>query len=154
MNTFCPVIVVGVIMTQFGNVALLEAQQPMDELPHYKALGMIESGCNDYAVGLKGERSRYQFSKATWQEHSNRPFSFAYRTDFATEAAKHYSNRLRNIFSQDRHMFPTDEEFYVMWNWGPRKFKAVGYDLRRVPHVVFEAAQRFSNLVYMYKNNN
>lgn len=154
MNPFSPAIVIGIIATNFGSVVMLQANQPDCERPSLKALAMIESGVNDYAVGKKGERSRYQISKATWKESSNRPFSFAYREDFATEAAIHYKNRIANRFMQECGHYPTDLDFYVMWNWGPKKYRAVKYNYHKVPAVVRDAAQRYSNLVYMYKNLN
>lgn len=154
MNPLSPLIIIGVIVTNMGTVLMTEATQPAYEQAHLRALAMIETGIDDYAVGKKGERSRYQFSKATWREVSNRPFSFAHRVEFSTEAALHYTNKLRNRYMQEQGVFPTDAAFYVMWNWGPRKFKAVGYDMTKVPPVVLDAAQRFSNLVYMYKNLN
>ncbi len=124
------------------------------ERPQFRALAMIETGIDDYAVGRKGERSRYQISKTTWKEVSNRPFTFAHRVEFATEAAERYKNKLYNRYMQEQGCFPTDEAFYVMWNWGPRKFKNVGYDMTRVPVVVLDAAHRYANLVHMYKNLN
>lgn len=154
MNYFCPVIVIGIIASNAGAAVILETKTLEYDQPHLRALAMIESGVDDYAVGKKGERSRYQITKSTWREISNRPFTFAHRVEFATEAAMHYTNKLRNRYMQEQGVFPTDEAFYVMWNWGPRKFRAVGYDMTRVPPVVLDAAHRFSNLKYMYKNLN
>lgn len=154
MNINSPVTIIGTIITNLGIVVMLQANQPEYDQAHLRALAMIESGIDDHAIGKKGERSRYQITKATWREVSNRPFSFAHRVEFATEAALHYTNKLRNRYMQDQGCAPTDEAFYVMWNWGPRKFKAVGYDMTRVPPVVLDAAHRFSNLKYMYKNLN
>lgn len=38
------------------------------------AIALVESNNNDKAQGSYGERSRYQITKETWEEHSSIPF--------------------------------------------------------------------------------
>lgn len=149
-----PVVIVAIFMTSTGFCAMTETIVPPHEQPFLRALGEIESGNNDKAVGTLGERSRYQFRKETWLEVSNRPFSFAHKTTVAAQAAMRYVNVLSNRFHIKTGRRPSELDYYIMWNWGFSKYERAKFDTHRVPLEVRDAAFRFSNLVYKYSNNN
>ncbi len=149
-----PVVIVAVFLTSTGYFAMTQTIVPPQEQPFLRALGELESGNNDHAVGMLGERSRYQFRKDTWKEVSNRPFSFAYKTEFATAAAMTYINVLSNRFYTKTGKRPTELDYYIMWNWGFAKYERAKFNTYKVPREVRDAAFRFSNLVFKYSNNN
>lgn len=41
------------------------------------AIAQVESGCDDEAIGAQGERGRFQFTRALWEEFSQVPFERA-----------------------------------------------------------------------------
>jgi len=143
-----------IVMTSLGATLMTSSELPIHKQPTLKALGMIESGENDYAVGTKGERSRYQMSKDAWYESSNYHYRNAIDIKISSDAAQNYLNRLSNKFYQRKGRRPEAHELYVMWNWGFRKFANKEFDFSRCPKVVRDNATRFSNLVYLYSNPN
>ena len=154
MNPSTAAIIVGIIWTTTGPVTVLSSPVDMWEVPKLKALAMIESGCNDFAKGKKGERSRYQILPSTWKEVSNKSFSSALYPQIASQAASCYLNRLSNRFYTTNLRRPSDLDLYVMWNWGFAKYERAEFKYEKVPAKVRDAAERFSNLVYMYKQHN
>lgn len=153
MNTTAAIIA-GIVWTTTGPVAVLSSTVDMWNTPKLRALAMIETGCNDFAIGKLGERSRYQIKRSTWKEVSNKKFELAFYTQVASEAAACYLNRLSNRYYVANHRRPSDMELYVMWNWGFAKYERRGFQFERVPAKVRDAAERFSNLVFMYKQHN
>lgn len=112
-----------------------------------KALGQVESGDNDQAVGKAGEVSRYQIKPDLWRRYSgglNRPSDW--RNPWiawlvATDILKERSD----AFAQKRRRPPTAYELYVLWN-APRQLET------RVTKTVSERARRFANLVQKYEH--
>lgn len=145
--------VIGIMLLP-GPTVLLGSQVPPSEQSFLRALGEIESGSDDYAVGKLGERSRYQIRRETWAECSNKSFSHAHNLRIAVEAAMNYSSVLSNRYKQQQGCIPDNVAFYIMWNWGYDNFRKVGFNLHRVPIPVLKAAHRFQNLVYKYQSNN
>jgi hypothetical protein len=148
-------IIVGIAMSAIGEPFVMFAPAlPAYEQPILKALGQIESGGDDSIVGRLGERSRYQILKATWKECSNKPFSFAYHKDIASNAAATYLNILSNNYYVATLRRPSELDLYVMWNWGFSNYRNIKFNYIKAPAIVRDAAERFTNLVYQYKNNN
>lgn len=156
MNPFVTT-VVGLILTASPAspvIVLLGSKIPPSEQSFLKALGEIESGNNDYVVGKLGERSRYQIRRETWSECSNIPFTASHFVLYSSAAAINYSNILCNRYKQEQGVEPDNISFYIMWNWGFSKYKRVGFNTKRVPYKVLDAAHRFQNLVFKYQNQN
>ncbi len=109
-----------------------------------EALGMIESGNNDRAVGKAGEISRYQIKKDIWWKHSASP-TFWDRNEAWRVAEKVLAQRMA-----DYHRYtgraPDPFDIYVLWN-APGQFRTVRYQKQRISPVVSERAARFANLL-------
>jgi len=109
-----------------------------------EALGMIESGNNDRAVGGAGEISRYQIKKSVWRKYSS---SSRYSDkDHAWQVAERVFSNLVAEFQRSTGRTPDPFELYVLWN-APGHFQATGYKRNRISKVVAERAKRFANLV-------
>jgi len=109
------------------------------------ALGMIETGNNDSAVGGLGEVSRYQIMPSVWKTYSA---SRSYRDlDTATDVAKRHWTSLYEYFQKKNEREPTDFDMYVLWNTRFGYYAAKGFDPGRLHPVVRDRAQRFANLV-------
>jgi hypothetical protein len=108
------------------------------------ALGIIESGDDDHAVGGAGEVSRYQIKKNIWRAYSsssrfwdkNEAWRIVQRVLAARVGAYHrYTGHAPAAF-----------DIYVLWN-APGQYQCVGYKQKRISRVVAERANRFTNLV-------
>ncbi|PYM10170.1 MAG: hypothetical protein DME18_16820 [Verrucomicrobia bacterium] len=109
-----------------------------------EALGMIESGNNDRAVGRAGEISRYQIKKNVWRKYSS---SSRYSDmDHAWQVAEQVFSIRVDEFQRSTGRSPDSFELYVLWN-APGQFRAAGYKRSRISKVVAERAERFANLV-------
>ena len=113
-------------------------------LPVLEALGLIESGNNDRAIGKDGEVSRYQILPAVWRKHTE---SRGYG-DKATAGvvAQRHLEFLQSRFRVHTGRDPSDFDLYVMWNAGVSYYKRVGFNARRVHPIIRERAGRFVNL--------
>lgn len=127
---------------------------PIYEQPVLKALGQIETGEQDFAVGLLGEKSRYQIRAVTWKENSNKPYAYSYKPEVAALVALAYLNRLSNQYYIVLKRRPSELDLYVMWNWGFNNYARVNFEFARAPHSSRDAAQRFANLIYKYNSKN
>jgi hypothetical protein len=130
--------VVGLIL--FGSVSGLNC----NALTVREALGMVESGNNDRAVGRAGEISRYQIKKSVWRKYSASP-KYADK-DHAWQVAERVFSTLVREFQLSTSRKPDPFELYVLWN-APGQFRGSGYKRNRVSKVVAERAIRFANLV-------
>jgi hypothetical protein len=102
-----------------------------------EALGMIESGNNDYARGKAGEVSRYQIKPAVWEyfskskDYDNEPEAWQVAFQIIeTRAAG---------FKATHHRAPNAFEIYVLWN-APR-------EIEHPSPAVSDRATRFANLI-------
>jgi hypothetical protein len=112
-----------------------------------EALGMIESGNNDQAVGSLGEISRYQILPRVWRSYSR---SWNYRNlEHATEVAEKHLTFLEVNFMRRAGREPTDFDRYVLWNAGLTYYARVGFSPSRVASVIRERASRYVNLRHM-----
>ena len=128
------------------------AQNDLSLLNVYRqfALGMIETGNNDRAVGRAGEVSRYQIMPSVWKRYSS---TLDYRNpEVSTEVARQHWVYLHNYFKKKTQREPTDFDMYVLWNTHYGYYARKGFDPRRVHRVVRDRAQRFCNLVDLPAN--
>ena len=109
------------------------------------ALGMLETGNNDSAVGGLGEVSRYQIMPSVWKSYSS---SRSYRDlDVATEVARQHWASLYEYFKKKNEREPTNFDMYVLWNTRHGYYAAKGFSPGRLHPVIRDRAQRFTNLV-------
>ena len=108
------------------------------------ALGMIESGDDDHAVGSAGEISRYQIKKGIWRAYSSSA-NYCDQNEAWRIAQKILAGRIEEYHRQTRRA-PAPFDIYVLWN-APGQFQSVGYQPKRLSQVVAERATRFANLV-------
>lgn len=114
------------------------------EFSRLEAIGMIESGNNDSAIGGVGEISRFQIKPAIWQRYSQ---SRAYRNvEIASTVAERYLAWLETMFRQRTGREPSNFDRYVLWNGGPSYYAKIGFSPARVHPTIRERARRFANL--------
>jgi len=108
------------------------------------ALGAIESGDDDHAVGYAGEVSRYQIKKNIWRAYSSS--SRFWDKNEAWRIAEQVLAVRVDAYRRHTGHAPAAFDIYVLWN-APGQFQRVGYQQRRISRVVAERATRFTNLV-------
>lgn len=102
-------------------------------MDRWSALSMLETGNNDYAVGQRGEVSRYQILPALW------PGGDPQNHQEALAAAKGIMQVRLTRFEKVHKRPATDFEFYVLWN--------APWQADHPSHTVADRAERFANLV-------
>lgn len=113
--------------------------------PRLFALGMIETGNNDSAIGGLGEVSRFQIMPSVWKHYNS---SRSYRNlNVATEVARQHWRSLYDYFKEKSDREPTDFDMYVLWNTRYGYYASKGFEPVRLSPVVRDRAQRFTNLV-------
>ena len=108
------------------------------------ALGAIESGDDDHAVGYAGEVSRYQIKKNIWRAYSSS--SRFWDKNEAWRIAEQVLAVRVDAYRRHTGHAPAAFDIYVLWN-APGQFQRVGYQQKRISRVVAERATRFTNLV-------
>ena len=108
------------------------------------ALGMLESGDDDTAVGAVGEVSRYQIKPWIWRQYST--CEEYQNRELSTQVAGQHLAELQRIFRKRAKREPDDFDLYVLWNAGPTYYGRIGFDQTRVHPVVRERARRYANL--------
>jgi len=109
------------------------------------ALGMIETGNDDGAIGGLGEVSRFQIMPSVWKQYST---SRNYRNlDDSTEVARQHWVSLHDYFKKKTDREPTDFDMYVLWNTRYGYYASKGFTPHRLSAVVRDRAQRYANLV-------
>ena len=106
------------------------------------AVAIVETGGNPRAVGSKGERGLYQFTRATWQQHTKHSHYEAHDPKFSRMIAqKHYDWLYSNL---SRRGFPPSPYWLaVAWNSGlSRTTKG------KPPSMSRRYGERVSNLVF------
>lgn len=116
-------------------LALCFESQAMDR---WGALSQIESGNDDFAVGIAGEISRYQIRPEVWQQYAPTSAKWDNPQDALAVAKKAMDFRCAG-FERKWHRVPTDFEFYVLWN-------APG-QVDQPCEAVATRAKRFCNLI-------
>jgi hypothetical protein len=112
---------------------------------HFAALGQIESGGDDHAVGAAGEVSRHQILPAMWRKLA-RPGDDPTREPDARRVA-------RQLWIEDWRRFivatgdaPTPSEAYALWA-APTSFRRKGYRFGALSPSFRSKCVRFANLV-------
>ena len=82
-----------------------------------EALGMIESGNDDAAVGRAGEVSRFQIKPAIWRRYS--PTDSYRNFQVSRSVAEQHLTDLEETFRRRTGREPDDFDLYVLWNAGP-----------------------------------
>lgn len=109
------------------------------------ALGMIETGNEDSAVGSAGEVSRYQLSPQVWRNYSSCG-DYA-NPVVAAEVARMHWAFLANYFRNRSGRAPTDFDMYVLWNTTYGYYERRSFAVSKISKTVGERAERFVNLV-------
>ncbi len=113
-------------------------------LSRLEALGMIETGNNDAAIGTAGEVSRYQIKPWIWRLYSQ---SEGYQNHhLSSEVAEKYLAALEQLFRDRTSREPDDFDRYVLWNAGPTYYARIGFAQSRVHPVIRDRARRYVNL--------
>lgn len=109
------------------------------------ALGMIETGNDDSAVGGLGEVSRFQIMPSVWRHYNA---SRSYRNpNVSAEVARQHWAALYDYFKQKANREPTDFDMYVLWNTRHGYYAGREFSPARLHPVVRDRAERFANLV-------
>ena len=103
-------------------------------MDRWSALSMLESGNNDYAVGQRGEVSRFQILPTLW------PGGDPQNRQEALAAAKEIMQVRLAKFEKNHKRPANDFEFYVLWN--------APWQADHPSKAVAERAERYSNLVH------
>ena len=118
---------------------------PTLDTQHLFALGMIETGNDDGAIGSAGEISRYQLRPTVWKTYCS---SRDYRNpQVSVQVARQHWNYLAAYFQEKTGRVPTDYDMYVLWNTGGGYYARKGFSKHQIASVVQDRAQRFVNLV-------
>lgn len=82
-----------------------------------RAIAEVETGGNARAVGRKGERGMFQFTRTTWRLHSQRAFADAHIPSVSFDvAARHYDWIYDGLLRNGRQ--PTPYLMAAAWNAG------------------------------------
>jgi hypothetical protein len=82
-----------------------------------RAIAEVETGGNSRAVGRKGERGQFQFTRTTWRLHSQRAFADAHIPSVSFDvAARHYEWIHDGLIRNGRQ--PTPYLMAAVWNAG------------------------------------
>jgi soluble lytic murein transglycosylase-like protein len=82
-----------------------------------RAIAEVETGGNARAVGRKGERGMFQFTRTTWRLHSQRAFADAHIPSVSYDvAARHYDWLQDGLIRNGRQ--PTPYLMAAAWNAG------------------------------------
>ena len=104
-----------------------------------KAVAQVETGGNRWAVGKAGERGLYQFSRATWHQHTKRSFMLAHNIAVSHRiAVEHYEWIYHALARRGR---ATPYWIAVAWNAGLSRALA-----REVPKSTRKYARSVVNL--------
>jgi len=122
-----------------------EVTFPALDAKHLFALGMIETGNNDWVVGSAGEVSRYQLMPIVWKSYSK---SADYQNPrVSLQVARAHWFYLASYFKGKTGRMPDDFDMYVLWNTKFGYYAHKGFSKRLLAPVVRDRAQRFVNLV-------
>lgn len=82
-----------------------------------RAIAEVETGGNPRAIGSRGERGMFQFTRTTWRLHSRRAFADAHIPSVSFEvAASHYEWLRDGLIRNGRN--PTPYLLAAAWNAG------------------------------------
>lgn len=106
------------------------------------AVALVETGNNPRAVGSKGERGLYQFTRQTWKQHTKKSHYKAHDPSYSQVIAKkHYDWLYKNL---TRKGYPASPYWIaVAWNSGLKRTTT-----GRAPGMSRRYAERVTNLVF------
>lgn len=115
------------------------------DLIFLRAIREEETGNNVHAHGRRGELGAYQFTFATWRQHTRLPFHDAatHRADYVALAHLAYLKR----WIRSHHLGLTAWSMAVAWNAGPH---VLLFKIRPIPQSARRYADRVSSLVFEY----
>jgi hypothetical protein len=105
----------------------------------FQALSQVESGDDDYAVGMSGEVSRYQIMRSVWRQYG-KGLNPKNPSHAKSVALKILSDR-SEAFALRHNRLPSNRELYGLWN-APAQTMRLTMSRR-----VTERAVRFESLV-------
>jgi hypothetical protein len=108
------------------------------------ALAEIESGNRSSAIGRYGERSAFQFTLATWRQHTRTDFERATSDPaYALAVARERLLYLRRVLLQ-RNLLITPATLAAAWHYGPDSAKVCSDTdyVRRVVALYHDALRR------------
>ena len=112
------------------------------------ALGEIESGNDDLAIGAAGEITRYQILPNIWKLYDpdmSRTSDVNYAGEITVKILQHRHGKFTEAMKRQ----PNTKELYALWN-APGIFANIGYDYDRLPAIIKDRCERFGNLVDHY----
>lgn len=115
------------------------------------ALGQLESGEDDRAVGASGEITRYQILPEVFAQFGGR-WNYRMDREHAWYVARKILRSRMQTAVQVLGSRPSPEMIYLLWN-APRVARAAKYDFTRVTNPVLrDRATRFSNLHHFHSS--
>jgi hypothetical protein len=147
VNTLKAIFLAVVCFVFFGSISLADQvrervarrKKPVDIQIFLRAIRQVESGDNALAIGPVGERSAYQFTRATWERHSSSPFERATHDPLLAELVAQRFLRTIRWKLQQRRLAESVENFAAAWHWGE------GFESKRSES---NYAERVSNLYW------
>lgn len=110
------------------------------------ALGAIESGNNDKAIGKKSERSRYQILPSVWRENCPYRLSEATNPVYSWICCTNILDRRVVSFHRVMNRRPGWIELYALYN-SPAWMAHNGYRKKLMHRALREKGERFAALV-------
>lgn len=111
-----------------------------------RSISAIETGHNDNAIGLKGERSRYQLSHAVWRQHYRGKTDNRRNPKQATQLAIIHITWLQDQYLKSKDRKPSAAQLYAMWQLGFEGFKRRQMLISSCSNRVQERCERFANI--------
>lgn len=111
------------------------------------AIAHTESNGMKLAIGKKGERGLYQFTKDTWEFYTNAPFDKAFNPEVASRVAQLHLMWLTKQFQDAKHP-ATPRDIYIAWNTGFASYKRRGFNQTRISK---QAKQNLARFDYAYR---
>ena len=102
-----------------GSTEQLSAAEVVDfEMETFlRAIAEVETGGNSRAIGRRGERGMFQFTRTTWRLHTRRAFADAHNPSVAFDvAAQHYEWLYNGLIRNGRQ--PSPYLLAAAWNAG------------------------------------
>lgn len=128
-------------LTVLAAVALTQTASANFRADTLQAINWVENPSDSPRPGKCGELGAYQFRAATWQMHTERPFTDAIKRQCSDEVAVLHYEWLKNTLTKAG-VEATPYNIALAWNAG------VGAVIRgRAPAVSHDYAQRVTNLV-------
>ena len=109
-----------------------------------EAISQVESGANDFAVGARGERGRFQIQTLTWSAYSkSRNYTDA---KVSRDVAERHLHFCRTQFRDATGRDPSDFDAAVMWTAGFAGYRRKDFKPERLTRSVRNYATRVVNI--------